>query len=62
MLIGKLKRLKGENIKMEIIKQKEEEALRPCELCGKETMGYSNFCMCDNCFNKPKTQRALFSL
>lgn len=43
-------------------KPKEKETLRKCEVCGKSTMGYSNFCMCDECWENPKVQKALFSI
>ena len=43
-------------------KQMEEKELRECEVCGKETMCFSNFCMCDECFGKPSIQKALFRI
>ena len=38
----------------------EKETMRKCEVCGKDAMGYSNFCICDECWKKPSTQKALF--
>lgn len=47
---------------MENKKPKEEKAIYPCEVCRKETLGYKNFHICDECFAKPLVQRALFRI
>jgi hypothetical protein len=43
-------------------KRKEEEAMYPCEVCGKQTLGHKNFHICDECFDKPQVQKALFRI
>ena len=41
---------------------KEEKKIYPCEVCGKDTLGYANFHMCDECFDRKDVQRALFRI
>ena len=42
-------------------KARKQKEIYPCEVCGKDALGYDNFCMCDKCFARKDVQRALFT-